>query len=103
MPKHYETADMSGVLFINDRPTSANSPDLRGHVVIAGKKYWVNAWNKASRDGKRYVSLAVTDPDTYVPREPRAEKRANEAAAAPTDTAPAPLAPAGDFDDDIPF
>lgn len=96
MPKMTFDNEMSGVLFVNKEPTSANSPDLRGSLQINGKKYWVSAWNRSSRGGTRYITLAITDPDSRPPRQVKPQPVADHASAAAADTSL-------DFDKDIPF
>lgn len=81
----------SGALFPNDRKQNEKSPNVKGEAHIccphcgAVQKFWVSAWTKVSKGGKKFMSLAFN---------------------ADTTTAPAPKsAPSLDeeFDDDIPF
>jgi len=76
--------NMSGSLFRNDNKTNDSQPGYRGSCMIDGKEYWVSAWVKETRDGKKYFSMAYTLKDEQ----------------------PKPVTPATnfeDFSDDIPF
>ncbi len=42
-----------GYLAKNAKPTSANSPDLKGRIYLVGVGwYWVSAWEKQTRNGE---------------------------------------------------
>jgi uncharacterized protein (DUF736 family) len=93
----YETRDMSGTLFVNDRKEKENHPDYKGNVVINGVEMWVSGWKKASRDGsKKYLSLS------FKPKEEARSYNERQRAAQP---APKNLEENADpgFSDDIPF
>lgn len=53
--------DMTGVLFVNDKRETENHPNFTGRIIIGGKQYSLSAWEKESRDGKPYLSLAVRE------------------------------------------
>jgi uncharacterized protein (DUF736 family) len=75
-----------GALFSNKEGKSAeNHPDYKGSINAAGVDYWLSAWLKTSKDGKKYMSLSITP------------KEAVQAAK------PAKPAYQGDTDGDIPF
>jgi len=58
----YEQKDMSGALFPNDKGDNDKRPDMRGTVVVNGKKYSLSAWsNVAQSSGKKYLSLKLSD------------------------------------------
>lgn len=76
-----------GALFKNNRKEQPNHPDYNGTINVGGKDYYLNAWLKESKkDGKKFFSLSVKEKGVNAP--PRE---------------PASSAPAGDFNDDIPF
>lgn len=58
--KAFETRDFSGSLFENAKKTEDKHPDLNGKCCIEGVLYWVAGWNKESKKGVEYVSLAFT-------------------------------------------
>jgi hypothetical protein len=53
-----EKKDNSGVLFKNDKKESANQPDYKGNITVAGVEYWLSAWIKEGKSGK-FMGLAV--------------------------------------------
>lgn len=67
----------TGVLFPNERKTSANHPDFTGNVVLSREliifatreisegrepKISVSGWKKTSNAGKGFVSLKISEP-----------------------------------------
>ena len=78
----------SGSLHKNDRKTQSNHPDYRGDAapvcVHCGVKqdFWLSAWIKTTRGGKKWMSIAFQAKD-----EPKQEENNGST----------------DFDDDIPF
>ena len=61
MPKYDDTN--RGALFKNTRKESDKGPDYRGSLNVDGEDYWIAAWLKESKEGKKYMSLAVTLKD----------------------------------------
>jgi len=60
----FETNELSGSLFKNDRRTANNNqPHATGTCKIDGIEYWVSAWTKTSKAGTRYQSLAFNQKD----------------------------------------
>lgn len=51
----------SGALFKNTEKKTDKHPDYRGSINVGGTDYWLSAWIKKSKDGKTYMSLAVSD------------------------------------------
>lgn len=64
----YETRDNSGALFKNQRKEQPNHPDYNGTAVVDGVEYFMNAWIKEGRDGKKWMSFA------FKPKQPPQEK-----------------------------
>src|SRR3990167_9120689 len=52
-----ESKDGQGGLFKNDRK-QGNGPDYKGDITVDGTAYWISAWLKESKGGKKYMSLA---------------------------------------------
>lgn len=50
----------SGALFKNDDKESDRSPDYKGSAEVDRTQFWVNAWIKTSKAGKKYMSLSFT-------------------------------------------
>jgi uncharacterized protein (DUF736 family) len=89
-----------GALFKNDRKETEKHPDYKGSINVAGHDYWLSAWLKESKDGKKYMSLSVQQKDgkpAPVAANPSISQRA-------TPQAPAPRRSMKDeMDDEIPF
>lgn len=49
-----------GVLFKNEDKQSERHADYRGNINVNGQEFWLDAWIKKSRDGKKtFMSLSV--------------------------------------------
>jgi uncharacterized protein (DUF736 family) len=81
--KMYDNTDR-GVLFKNSQKKTEKHPDYQGTVNVGGTEYRLAAWLKTSKNGDRYMSLAVSKEQQEAPAR-KAE------------------APAGAFEDDVPF
>ena len=106
----------TGALFKNDRKESERHPDYTGSINVGGTDYWLSAWLKTDRNGKRFMSLSVKPKDEVRHHEDRKSpgaavsngyQRASNSATRDSMNAQRPAAhPAGamaDMDDDIPF
>ena len=62
MSKEYDNTN-SGTLFDNERKEKDTHPDFTGTLNVDGKEFWVNAWKKTSKTGKRFFSLSVKSKD----------------------------------------
>lgn len=52
----------SGVLFKNKNKKQDNHPDFTGHIYLAdGTKMSLAGWSKTSKNGEKYISLAMRD------------------------------------------
>ena len=49
----------SGALFTNKDKKTDKHPAYRGSINVEGTEYWLSAWIKESKEGKKYMSLAV--------------------------------------------
>jgi hypothetical protein len=49
--------ELSGVLFKNDKKTTAKHPDYKGRATIDGQEFYLSAWIKEGRNGK-FMSLS---------------------------------------------
>ena len=54
----FEQKDMSGSLFKNERKENEKHPDYNGTAKINGQEYWMNAWIKESKGGKKFFSFS---------------------------------------------
>ena len=52
----------TGSLFLNERKTETKHPDYTGKAIINNKPYWVSAWIKVGKSGKRFISISVQEP-----------------------------------------
>lgn len=62
MRKEYDNTN-SGRIFDNDRKEKGTHPDFTGTLNVEGKDYWISAWEKTSKEGKLFISLAVKPKD----------------------------------------
>lgn len=62
MSKEYDNTN-SGTLFDNERKQKETHPDFTGTLNVDGKEFWVSAWKKTSKTGKRFFSLSVKTKD----------------------------------------
>lgn len=79
--------DMSGSIRPNDNKQSDKHPDLKGSIIIAGRKYWLSGWENQSPTGT-YIKLSASPADEDQSRPQAAPQRGQGA----------PMT-----DDDIPF
>lgn len=77
-----------GALFENEEKTADNPnwADLQGSLNVEGTDYYLSAWRKTGKSGKKYWSLGVKPKAVASRQAPRRE---------------AP--PVDDFDSDLPF
>ena len=60
----------TGALFKNGRKESPEHPDHQGSLNVEGVEYWLSAWEKTSRSGEPYLSIAMrlrADPEGSAP------------------------------------
>lgn len=70
MNKQYDNTN-SGALFKNERKDTDKHPDYTGQINVAGHDYWLSAWLKTDRNGRKYMSLSVKQKDGQpAPRQP---------------------------------
>lgn len=64
----YETKDLTGSLFKNDRKNTDKHPDYTGSIMVGGQEYWLSAWLKDGKNGKgKWMSLGLKAKDTPAP------------------------------------
>ena len=106
-----------GGLWVNNRKTSENHPDMRGHINVSNEqihmliamskagleaKLQLGAWNRVSEAGSEYVYI---EGETYM-KEAEPQQQSQYVApqvAAPRRPQAAPAPVVDDFEDDIPF
>lgn len=47
-----------GALF-PQQPETERHPNYKGELDVDGKKFWISAWNKQSKNGNNYKSLSI--------------------------------------------
>lgn len=96
----FKQDDNSGALFKNDRKESEQHPDYTGTATVKGEEFWLSAWVKESKDGKKYMSIALKKKDPPATREYNKMTRAQDA------LKKVPVSQGNrlnDLDDEIPF
>lgn len=93
--------NLSGVLFPNGYKKRDNQPDWTGTFEIDGEEWRLAAWNKTSRNGKEFLSLALTRPEDV--KAFKAEREARLQAEAEAKNAAALDGSKGGLDEDTPF
>lgn len=58
MAKEYDNTNR-GALFKNEDKQADNHPDYEGKINVKGADYYLSAWIKESKAGKKYMSLSV--------------------------------------------
>jgi uncharacterized protein (DUF736 family) len=58
--------ELRGSLFRNDRKEKDTHPDYTGTCQIQGVEYYMNAWVKESKAGKKYFSFSFKAKDAPV-------------------------------------
>lgn len=58
--------ELRGSLFRNDRKEKETHPDYTGSCQIKGVEYYMNAWVKESKAGKKYFSFSFKAKDAPV-------------------------------------
>jgi hypothetical protein len=48
-----------GALFRNERRENDRQPTHTGPLNVEGVEYWISAWTKESKAGKKFFSLSV--------------------------------------------
>lgn len=54
----YQQRDNSGSLFKNDRKEQDNHPDYTGTGMYGGSEFYISAWLKETKGGKKYYSFS---------------------------------------------
>ena len=72
----YDNRANTGALFRNDSKAKDEQPDYRGSLDVHGQAYWISAWLRTSREGKKYMSLSVQPKESVrLRRAPGADER----------------------------
>ena len=54
-----------GIIFLEEDKKTEKSPDYTGKVNVEGAEFRVAGWKRVSKNGKPFISLAVSDPEEY--------------------------------------
>lgn len=95
----------TGALFKNKDKKTPNQPDYKGNVSIEGKKYLASGWIKQVPGKDDYISLSLTDPDTFAKKtwNNNETKPENNNSSKTTEGGANQSPPAQSQDDDVPF
>jgi hypothetical protein len=75
----FEQRENSGAIFVNDRKTEDTHPDSTGTALIGGVEYYVSAWRREAKSGKRYLALAFKPKQDAVDRSKSRAEDLNDA------------------------
>ena len=64
----YEKRD-GGALFKNAKKSKDTHPDFTGNITIEGVDYRLSGWNKESKNGVKYMSLALNKKEEQKTKE----------------------------------
>lgn len=101
----FEKRDNSGTMFHNVEKKSDRHPDLSGSIMIEGKEYFIDAWEKVAQSGRSFLSVSVKKKDMQTAQRQQPQSKQ------PEQRQPARQAPKqrqsstgfDNMDDDIPF
>lgn len=66
-----EQRDNDGKVWLNTKSDNPNAPTFTGSGMIAGRMYWISAWEKRTKDGEVFFSLAFKPKDEQVREAPQ--------------------------------
>jgi len=64
--KKFDATDR-GCLFKDERKSKPEDRDFSGQINVGGREYWLSAWSKTSKAGKKYLSLSIKPKDEAKP------------------------------------
>ncbi len=68
----------SGALFRNDRRQSDSHPEYTGTINVKGEEFWLSAWVKQTKDGKKFFSIKLREKNAAPPQpKPAAREEAD--------------------------
>lgn len=65
-----------GALFKNERKEQETHADYNGTINVGGQEFWLNAWLKESKSGKKFFSLSVKAKEGGSTRAPAQQAQA---------------------------
>lgn len=57
-----------GVLFKNDDKKTERQPDYTGSLNVGGKEFFLDAWIKEAKTGRKYMSVSVKEKTAKQPQ-----------------------------------
>jgi hypothetical protein len=101
MSKQFDDTNR-GALFKNERKTEDQHADYNGSINVAGHDYWLNAWIKTSKAGKKFMSLSVKQKDSQPAPKGTERQGAGPSTYSKADTV-AKMSAKEEMDDEIPW
>ena len=59
----FQTKELTGAMFKNNRKEKETHPDMTGEINIDGTIYWQSAWKKTDKNGETYYSQSFKKKD----------------------------------------
>jgi hypothetical protein len=74
----FEQKENTGAIFVNDRKTEDTHLDSTGTALIDGVEYYVSAWRREAKSGKRYLALSFKRKNADATASDKSRSRAEE-------------------------
>jgi uncharacterized protein (DUF736 family) len=67
----YDNTNRGALCNNKENKTAENHPDYKGSINVNGTDFWLSAWLKTSKEGKKFMSLSVTPKEQKPAAKPK--------------------------------